>query len=44
MNRTILKFMLFEAASFVAAALIHSGVLISGYEHAKARREAGPFF
>jgi hypothetical protein len=25
--------MLFEAATFVAASLIHSGVMIAGYEH-----------
>ena len=29
--------MLFEAATFIAAALIHSGMLITGYEHDKAR-------
>ena len=29
--------MLAEAASFGAAALVHSGVLIAGYEHEKAR-------
>jgi hypothetical protein len=29
--------LLFTAATFVAAALIHSGVLITGYEHDKAR-------
>lgn len=29
--------MLVEAASFGIAALIHSGVLIAGYEHSKAR-------
>ncbi len=35
--RAIRLIMLFEAAGFVSAALIHSGVLISGYEHHKAR-------
>ncbi len=34
-------FMLFEAASFVTASLIHSGVLISGYEHYRARVAEG---
>jgi hypothetical protein len=29
--------MLLEAASFIAASLIHSGVIIAGYEHQKAR-------
>jgi hypothetical protein len=29
--------MLFEAATFIVAALIHSGMLITGYEHDKAR-------
>jgi len=31
--RKIPGFMLFEAATFVAAALIHFGVLFGGYEH-----------
>ncbi len=35
--RTIRLFLLCEAASFFAASLIHSGVLISGYEHSRAR-------
>lgn len=26
-----------EAAAFLAAALVHAGLLIGGYEHAKAR-------
>jgi hypothetical protein len=30
-------FLLIEAASFFAASLVHSGVLISGYEHHRAR-------
>jgi hypothetical protein len=29
--------MLFEAVTFIVAALIHSGMLITGYEHDKAR-------
>ncbi len=37
MRRTIRFFLLFEAASFIAASLVHSGVLITGYEHQKAR-------
>lgn len=30
-------FILFEAASFIVAALIHSGFLIAGHEHGRAR-------
>ena len=37
MPRTIRFFLLIEAASFIAASLVHSGVLITGYEHQKAR-------
>ena len=37
MRRTIQCFLLFEAATFVAASLIHAGVFISGFEHWKAR-------
>jgi hypothetical protein len=37
MRRTIQYFLLFEAATFVAASLIHAGVFIAGYEHQKAR-------
>lgn len=37
MIRTVRLFLLFEAACFVAAALIHSGILVQGYAHAKAR-------
>lgn len=37
MTGTIRRFMLVEAASFVAASLIHFGVLITGYEHPQAR-------
>jgi len=33
--------MLFEAATFVAASLIHCGVMIAGYEHQKARIAEG---
>src|SRR5205807_8444672 len=31
--RTIRFFLLFEAATFVVAALSHFGILVSGYEH-----------
>ena len=41
MTQTIRLFMLLEAASFVAASLIHSGVLITGYEHPEARVAEG---
>jgi hypothetical protein len=41
MIQTIRLFMLLEAASFVAASLIHSGVLITGYEHPQARVAEG---
>jgi hypothetical protein len=41
MTNAIRLFMLFEAASFVAAALVHSGVLIQGYEHQEARTAEG---
>jgi len=40
-DNTIRSFLLFEAATFVVAALIHSGVLIDGYEHEKARIAEG---
>jgi hypothetical protein len=33
--------MLLEAATFVAASLIHSGVLVAGYEHQQARIAEG---
>ena len=36
MTQQIRLFMLIEAASFIAAALIHFGVLMHGYEHQKA--------
>lgn len=35
--QAIRLFLLFEAVGFFAASLIHSGVLISGYEHYQAR-------
>jgi DMSO/TMAO reductase YedYZ heme-binding membrane subunit len=34
-------FMVVEAASFVVAALIHSGLLVAGYEHERARVAEG---
>ncbi len=37
MARRIRTFLLGEAAAFLAAALVHSGALVAGYEH----REAG---
>ncbi|MFL5576804.1 MAG: hypothetical protein ACJ79S_12625 [Gemmatimonadaceae bacterium] len=37
MARTIRLFMLVEAAGFLAAALVHSGMLVAGYEHQRAR-------
>jgi hypothetical protein len=37
MRRTIQYFLLFEAATFVAASLVHAGFFIAGYEHWKAR-------
>jgi hypothetical protein len=33
MTREIRLFLLFEGATFVAAALVHFGVLVHGYEH-----------
>jgi hypothetical protein len=41
MRQVIWLFMLFEVASFIAASLIHSGVLIAGYEHRQARIAEG---
>jgi hypothetical protein len=41
MKATIRIFMLFEAATFFVASLIHSGVLVAGYEHPKARIAEG---
>jgi hypothetical protein len=37
MRQAIRFFLLFEAVSFIAASLVHSGALITGYEHQKAR-------
>lgn len=37
MTRRIRAFLLFDAAAFVAAVLVHSGVLTQGYEHIQAR-------
>jgi hypothetical protein len=41
MRGTIRSFLLFGAATFLVASLIHSGVLIAGYEHQKARIAEG---
>jgi hypothetical protein len=41
MRGTIRSFLLFEAATFLVAFLIHSGVLIAGYEHQKTRIAEG---
>jgi hypothetical protein len=41
MTNTIRLFMLFEAATFVIAALIHSGMLIQGYQHSEASAAEG---
>ena len=41
MRQKIQVFMLFEAATFVAASLIHSGALIAGYEDQQARIAEG---
>lgn len=37
MARTIRAFLFVEAATFIAAAFIHAGLLVSGYEHREAR-------
>jgi hypothetical protein len=37
MKNIVQAFLFFEAATFVIAALIHSGVLVAGYEHPQAR-------
>lgn len=37
MTQTIRLFLFFEAAIFVVAALVHSGVFVRGYEHQAAR-------
>ncbi len=39
--RVIRLFMLFEAAAFVIASMIHSGLLMTGYEHDRARIAEG---
>lgn len=36
MTQMIRAFLLFEAAAFMLAALIHKGFLVEGYEHAEA--------
>jgi hypothetical protein len=41
MTGTIRLLMLFEAATFVAACLIHSGWLVAGYQHPQARIAEG---
>lgn len=41
MIHTIRLFILVEAVSFVAAALVHTGVFITGYEHPQARVAEG---
>ena len=41
MRQTIQILVCFEAVTFVAASLIHSGVLIAGYEHHQARIAEG---
>ena len=41
MIRTIRLFLVLEAALFLAAALIHSGHLVPGYEHRQARIAEG---
>jgi hypothetical protein len=41
MRQKIRIFLLFEAVTFVVASLIHSGALISGYEHQQARIAEG---
>jgi hypothetical protein len=41
MTNAIRLFMLFEAATFVVASLIHSGVLIQGYQHSEASAAEG---
>ncbi len=41
MTRQIRLLMLFEAATFAAASLVHTGILIRGYEHRQARIAEG---
>jgi hypothetical protein len=37
MRRVILSLLLIEAVTFMVAAAVHAGILISGYEHREAR-------
>jgi hypothetical protein len=37
MTRSIQFFMFLESAAFIAAALVHAGLLVDGYEHREAR-------
>jgi hypothetical protein len=37
MRRVILSLLLIEAVTFIAAAAVHAGILIEGYEHREAR-------
>ena len=41
MTRLVRWFLSLEAAAFFAAALVHSGVLMRGYEHSKAATAEG---
>lgn len=41
MRQPIRVFLLVEVAAFTAAALVHSGVLVHGYEHQQARVAEG---
>ena len=41
MIQKIRLFLLLEAASFAGASIVHSGILITGYEHAQARVAEG---
>ena len=41
MSPTIRLFLLLEAAGFTVASLVHSGVYLTGYEHAQARVAEG---
>jgi hypothetical protein len=41
MTRTIRLFLLVEAAAFLAASLVHTGYIVTGYEHPKARIAEG---
>jgi hypothetical protein len=37
MARTLRRFMIIEASTFIVAAAIHAGLLLAGYEHREAR-------